>query len=105
MAPLVGSSAVPKCQPCGNCNAGGDEDVGDVGVRDVAVEGIDEDGVPAEEREVGAGGATFGEVGAAGGEEVGLDIQLGGVRGNRDVVAVHVNEVALPLDAVGRKGW
>ncbi len=93
----------------GDGDAGGDDDVGDVGVRRCAglgaAEGIDEDGVPAEEREVGAGGAAFGEVGAAGGEEVHLDVELRGACGDGDVVAVHVDEVALPLDGLRLRGW
>ena len=67
---------------------------------DVAVERVDEEGVPAEQREVGAGGAACGEVGAAGGEEVHLDVELGDAFGDGDVVAVHVDEVALPLDGL-----
>ena len=72
---VKGGAKVPAF---GDPDAGGDHDVGDVGLGDAAglraAEGIDEDGVPAEEREVGAGGASLGEVGSAGGEEVHLDV-------------------------------
>ena len=84
----------------GDDDGWGEQDVGGFGVLDVGGEGVDEESVPAEEGEVGAGGAAFGEVGAAGGKEVHFDVELGGVGRDGDVVAVHVNQVALPLDGL-----
>src|SRR6202522_4267850 len=69
-------------------------DVSGVGAR-----GIKYQRVPAEQREVGAGGAARRELRAGRAKEIQLDVERGDTGRNGDVVAEHVDEVAFPLNA------